>query len=139
MDKTVLAIETLLRALGDATRLRILGLLLTGEICVCHIHKSLRIPQPKTSRHLAYLRRAGLVETRRKGLWIYYRLANVPDPVLRTIREAVTHALGHVESIRRDAERLRKKTGCYVPATEKLNLACCDSAQSATSTGLGAR
>ena len=69
MDKTVLAIETLLKALADATRLRILGLLLTGEICVCHIHESLRIPQPKTSRHLAYLRRAGLVETRREGLW----------------------------------------------------------------------
>ena len=118
MDKTVLAIETLLKALADATRLRILGLLLTGEICVCHIHESLRIPQPKTSRHLAYLRRAGLVETRREGLWIYYRLADMPDPVLRTIREAVTHALGHVESIRRDAERLHKKTGCCVPATE---------------------
>jgi hypothetical protein len=85
------------------------------------------------------LRHAGLVETRREGLWIYYRLANVPDPVLRTIREAVTHALGHVESIRRDAERLRKKTGCCVPATEKLNLACCDSAESITSTSLGAR
>src|SRR6516225_11939359 len=109
MDKALLETEKLLKALADVTRLRILGLLLTGEICVCHIHESLRIPQPKTSRHLAYLRHAGLVETRREGLWIYYRLANVPDPVLRTIREAVTHALGHVESIRRDAERLRKK------------------------------
>ncbi len=65
---------SLFQALGDPTRLRILGLLLTGEVCVCHIHESLRIPQPKASRHLAYLRRSGLVDTRRDGLWVYYRL-----------------------------------------------------------------
>ena len=128
MDKKILAMEGLLKALADATRLRILGLLLTGEVCVCHIHESLRLPQPKTSRHLAYLRRAGLVDTRREGVWIYYRLANAPDPVLQTIREAVVHALGHVDAIRRDAERLRQKTGCCVPAAERLTLACCDSA-----------
>ena len=68
--------ETLFKALADATRLRILGLLLTGEVCVCHIHESLKIPQPKASRHLAYLRRAGLVETRREGLWVHYRLGD---------------------------------------------------------------
>ena len=139
MDKTVLAIETLLKALADATRLRILGLLLAGEICVCHIHESLRIPQPKTSRHLAYLRRAGLVQTRREGLWVYYRLADAPDPVLRTIREAVTHALGHVESIRRDAERLRKKTGCCLPAAGQLSLACCGGTEAPPLANLGAR
>jgi ArsR family transcriptional regulator len=138
MDKTVLAIETLLKALADATRLRILGLLLTGEICVCHIHESLRIPQPKTSRHLAYLRRTGLVQTRREGLWVYYRLADAPDPVLRTIRDAVTHALGHVESIRRDAERLRKKTGCCLPAAGQLSLACCGGAEAQASGNLTA-
>ena len=129
MDKKIVAIEGLLKALADATRLRILGLLLTGEVCVCHIHESLRLPQPKTSRHLAYLRRAGLVDTRREGVWIYYRLANAPDPVLQTIREAVVHALGHVDAIRRDAERLRQKTGCCVPAAGQFSLACCDSAR----------
>ena len=67
----------LFQALGDATRLRILGLLLSGEVCVCHIHESLRIPQPKVSRHLAYLRRSGLVDTRRDGLWVFYRLTAV--------------------------------------------------------------
>ena len=51
--------ERLFKALADATRLRILGSLLTGEVCVCHIHESLKTPQPKASRHLAYLRRAG--------------------------------------------------------------------------------
>src|SRR5712692_8448887 len=64
MTKHMSEMERLFKALADATRLRILGLLLTGEVCVCHIHESLKIPQPKASRHLAYLRRAGLVETR---------------------------------------------------------------------------
>jgi ArsR family transcriptional regulator, arsenate/arsenite/antimonite-responsive transcriptional repressor len=112
MDRALLDTETLLKALADATRLRILGLLLTGEVCVCHIHESLRIPQPKASRHLAYLRRSGLVSTRRDGLWIHYRLADLRDPALRTIRDAVTHALGRIDAIHRDAERLRKKKAC---------------------------
>ena len=90
-------LETLFKALADSTRLRILGLLLTGEVCVCHIHDSLRITQPKASRHLAYLRRSGLVETRRQGLWIYYRLSDSSDPIVRTIRQAVTHVMGHVD------------------------------------------
>lgn len=128
MDRALLDIETLLKALADVTRLRILGLLLTGEVCVCHIHESLRISQPKASRHLAYLRRAGLVSTRRDGLWIHYRLADVCDPVLRTVRDAVTHALGHVEAIHRDAARLRKKTGACLPASSDLTLACCGAA-----------
>ena len=81
MTKSLAEMETVFRALADQTRLRILGLLLTGEVCVCHIHDSLRISQPKASRHLAYLRRAGLVATRREGLWIHYRMATLPDAV----------------------------------------------------------
>jgi DNA-binding transcriptional ArsR family regulator len=96
MDTQIQKMETLFQALGDATRLRILGLLLTGEVCVCHIHESLKVSQPKASRHLAYLRRAGLVSTRREGLWVYYRLAEAPDPVVAAVKQAVTHALGHV-------------------------------------------
>ena len=109
-------LEHLFKALADATRLRILGLLLTGEVCVCHIHESLRIPQSKASRHLAYLRRTGLVDTRRQGLWIYYRLSDTSDPIVGTIRQAVAHALGHIEAVQRDANRLQKKTGCCLPA-----------------------
>jgi ArsR family transcriptional regulator len=108
--------EALFKALADATRLRILGLLLTGEVCVCDIHESLKVPQPKASRHLAYLRRSGLVETRRDGLWIHYRLARLPNPVLAAIGDAVRHALTHVDTVHRDGERLRKRTGCCVPA-----------------------
>jgi ArsR family transcriptional regulator, arsenate/arsenite/antimonite-responsive transcriptional repressor len=126
MAKQLLAMEGLFKALADATRLRILGLLLTGEVCVCDIHESLRIPQPKASRHLAYLRQAGLVETRRDGLWIHYRLAKLADPVLTAIVDAVRHALTHTETVQRDAERLQKRTGCCVPKPDEVSgVSCC--------------
>ena len=108
--------ETLFKALGDATRLRILGLLLTGEVCVCDIHESLKIPQPKASRHLAYLRAIGAGrDAPRRTL----------DPLpagdagrsrcSAPIVDAVRHALTHVDTVHRDAERLQKRTGCCVP------------------------
>src|SRR5919107_2677512 len=98
MTKSLDAMETLFKALADVTRLRILGLLLAGEVCVCDIQESLRIPQSKASRHLAYLRRTGLVETRRDGLWVHYRLGNLTDPVLATIVDAIRHALTRTET-----------------------------------------
>ncbi len=122
----LIEMEGLFKALADATRLRILGLLLAGEVCVCYIHESLKIPQPKASRHLAYLRRSGLVETRREGLWIHYRLGKFADPVLATISDAVRHALTHVDTVRRDGERLEKRTGCCVPTPgEVVGVSCC--------------
>ena len=108
-------LETLFKALADRTRLRILGLLLGGEVCVCDIHQSLKIPQPRASRHLAYLRRAGLVEARKKGLWVHYRLAPAADAVLGAIVDAVGHALGHVPAVSRDRQRLDRRTGCCAP------------------------
>jgi ArsR family transcriptional regulator len=126
MAKPLTDMETLFKALADATRLRILGLLLTGEVCVCDIHESLKIPQSKASRHLAYLRRSGLVETRREGLWIHYRLGRLADPVMAAIVDAVRHALTHVDSVHRDVERLQKKTGCCVPTPgDVTRIACC--------------
>jgi ArsR family transcriptional regulator len=126
MTRHLPQLEALFKALADATRLRILGLLLTGEVCVCDIHESLKIPQPKASRHLAYLRKAGLVETRREGLWIHYRLGQLDDPVVAAIADAVRHALTHVDTVHRDAERLRKRTGCCVPTpNEGAGLRCC--------------
>jgi len=128
-DDRIADMERLFKALADATRLRILGLLLTGEVCVCHIHESLKIPQPKASRHLAYLRNAGLVETRRDGLWINYRMATLADPVLGAISDAVRHALTHVDLVRKDADRLEKRTGCCLPAPgEVTTTACCEPA-----------
>ena len=126
MSKHLADMEGLFKALADATRLRILGLLLTGEVCVCHIHETLKIPQPKASRHLAYLRRAGLVETRRDGLLVHYRMATLADPVLGAIADAVRHALAHAGVVRRDADRLEKKTGCCLPAPGEVAApACC--------------
>ena len=126
MTTSLNAMEDLFKALADATRLRILGLLLTGEVCVCHLHETLKVPQPKASRHLAYLRQAGLVTTRRDGLWVHYRIANLPDGVLETIAESVRHALAHTDVVRRDAERLQKRNGCCVPvALEGSGPSCC--------------
>jgi ArsR family transcriptional regulator len=126
MTKAVIEMETLFKALADETRLRILGLLLTGEVCVCDIHESLRIPQSKASRHLAYLRRSGLVDTRREGLWIHYRLGRLADPVLGAIVDAVRHALSHLDVVRKDAERLHKRTGCCVPMPAGVTaVSCC--------------
>ena len=125
MTKRLDALETLFKALADTTRLRILGLLLTGEVCVCDIHESLKIPQPKASRHLAYLRKAGLVEARREGLWMHYRLADLPDPLLQPIADTVRHALPPLDAVHKDAGRLQKKTGCCLPAPAGSGLSCC--------------
>jgi ArsR family transcriptional regulator len=125
MAKQISELEGLFKALGDSTRLRILGLLLTGEVCVCHIHESLKISQTKASRHLAYLRRAGLVDSRRDGLWIHYRLADAPDPIVSAVAGAVRHALTHVDAVKRDAERLNKRNGCCLPTTASSGMTCC--------------
>jgi ArsR family transcriptional regulator len=126
--KRLAEMEGVFKALADATRLRILGLLLAGEVCVCDIHESLKIPQPKASRHLAYLRRAGLVETRREGLWIHYRLGKLADPVMAAIVDAVRHALTHIDTVHRDGERLQKRTGCCMPAPDAVTgVSCCAS------------
>ena len=124
-DEDLTSIDRLCKALADPTRLRMLGVLSSGEVCVCHIQDSLGIPQPKASRHLAYLRRAGLVETRKRGLWVYYRLASRRDGVAQTILDAVQHCIGHLPTARRDAARLEKETGCcaVVPAAPTFD--CC--------------
>lgn len=125
MTRQLLPLENLFKALADATRLRILGVLLTGEVCVCDIHESLKIPQSRASRHLAYLRRSGLVDTRREGLWIYYRMGSFADPVLAVIADAVSHALTHVDTVQRDAQRLQKRTGCCIPIRDAVPGAVC--------------
>lgn len=96
-------------ALADATRLRILSLLKDGEVCVCHIHGSLGVPQPTASRHLAYLRRAGLVNARRDGIWMHYSLARTTDPVVTAVIAAALHALTHTEVATRDQVRLQRE------------------------------
>jgi ArsR family transcriptional regulator len=106
--KALSGLPELFKALSDPIRLRILALLRHGEVCVCHIHEALDVPQPTASRHLAYLRRAGLVATRRTGLWVNYRLAEPQDPVLATIVGAVAHGLTHVDAPAADTRRLSR-------------------------------
>ncbi len=95
-------------ALADPTRLRILALLREGEVCVCHIHASLDVPQPTASRHLAYLRKAGLVEARRAGTWMHYRLTPVTNPVVAAVVAAGLHALSHTAVSVTDERRLHE-------------------------------
>jgi ArsR family transcriptional regulator len=123
MDKDLVALDRLLKALADPTRIRIVGLLQGGEVCVCHIHDSLKIPQPKASRHLAYLRKAGVVEAEKRGLWVYYRLAAQPA-VAQTLLDSVRHCVAHLATAQRDAKRLEQETGCGVPAASRPLLAC---------------
>ena len=113
------------KAFADPTRLRILGLLAGGEICVCNIHECLGISQPTASRHLAYLRKKGLVVTRKDGLWVHYKLAPLDEPVLRVLMSAVTHVLCHCEEVSRDRERLATQPGCCLPAVGAGELECC--------------
>lgn len=123
-DKRLDTLETTFKALADATRLRIIGLLRAGEICVCDIHGSLGLPQPTVSRHLAYLRRSGLVATRKEGLWVHYRLADPADPVIAALVAAVTHALGHADSGSRDWKQLAKRID-VTPVTTDVPRRCC--------------
>ncbi|MGH9540794.1 MAG: ArsR/SmtB family transcription factor [Terriglobales bacterium] len=111
MERELAEMEAVLGALADATRLRILALLAQGEVCVCDIHESLQIPQPRASRHLAYLRRRGLVLGRRQGLWIYYRMGRPRDPALAVLVEALIREAARGRAARRDAERLRRRIG----------------------------
>lgn len=123
-DARLASLEEAFKAFADPTRLRILGLLAGGEICVCNIHECLDIPQPTASRHLAYLRRKHLVVTRKDGLWVHYQLAPLDEPVMRVLMSAVTHVLGHCDSISKDRQRLEAQTGCCVPNSSS-QLECC--------------
>lgn len=108
MDPELKRIDRLLKALADPTRLRIVGLLGTDAVCVCHVHDSLRISQPKASRHLAYLRKAGVVEAEKRGLWVYYRLAPQDSAVAQALLDAARHSVTHLSTARRDETRLHK-------------------------------
>jgi ArsR family transcriptional regulator len=105
--KDLEALTTVYAALADPTRLRILSLLGEGEICVCHIHASLDVPQPTASRHLAYLRKSGLVAVRREGIWMHYRVAPQENPVVASVVKAALHALTHTDISARDERRLQ--------------------------------
>lgn len=99
---------TLFSALADRTRLRILNLMRRREVCVCYFVEILGETQPKISRHLAYLRRAGLVRTRREGKWIHYSLARPADAQTATVLEATLDAAAKDKEMRHDESTLEK-------------------------------
>jgi ArsR family transcriptional regulator len=81
--------ELLFRALADRTRLRLLNLMGDDEVCVCFLVEALGMSQPKISRHLAYLRRAGIVAARREGKWMHYRLQKPTEPYAAAVLDTV--------------------------------------------------
>ena len=105
------ALTDVYAALADPTRVRILSLLSEDEICVCPIHASLDVPQPTASRHLAYLRKSGLVAARREGIWMHYRLAPIANPVVSAVVKAALHALTHTAITAKDEKRLQVTLG----------------------------
>lgn len=104
-------VPRLFRAFSDKTRLRILHLLRGGELCVCDIMDALRLPQAKTSRHLGYLRRAGLVRAREEGLWSYYSLTPAGNPVHEKLLDCLTVCCKAVPEILDDDRRVAKARG----------------------------
>jgi ArsR family transcriptional regulator, arsenate/arsenite/antimonite-responsive transcriptional repressor len=107
MDKNK-KIELLFKALADHTRLRLINLMGDDEICVCFLVEVLKINQPKISRHLAYLRRAGVVAARREGKWMHYRIVAPEDPHAARVFVEVRAWLKTDASTQRDRERLNK-------------------------------
>lgn len=98
-------------ALADETRLRLLCLIEDGEICVCHLQDVLKTNQPKISRHLAYLRKAGLVEARREGKWSYYRHRKLEANLEKILAQTLIH-LKREPQIKKDAQRLKQVMCC---------------------------
>jgi len=107
-DSTIAAMGHLFLALSDKTRLRLLSLMANGEVSVGFLADDLGESQPKISRHLAYLRTAGLVSTRRDGKWIYYGIAGQPDTAIATLLNTTLHLMsgGNISEQLRESDQL---------------------------------
>src|SRR5215472_14593079 len=126
-DQTAPSIERVLNALADPLRARILSILAEYEVCVCYLVEVLHTVQPVVSRQLGMLRRAGLVQARRDGKWIHYRL-RTPDN--RSASELLLEALRHLKNVRQtqsDIARLaaysQRRTGHLKNAPQPLRVA----------------
>ena len=100
--------ELFFRALADATRLRIINLIGEQEVCVCFFVAILKTNQPKISRHLAYLRRAGIVAARREGIWMHYRIATPKNESAARVLLDVREWLANDPAMQQDRKRLDK-------------------------------
>jgi ArsR family transcriptional regulator len=109
--------ERFYQALGDRTRLRLLNLIGDEEICVCFFVEALGASQPKVSRHLAYLRKSGLVAARREGKWMHYRIVEPADPHAARILRDTLAWLAEDPQMRGDRERLARVCRAPEPVT----------------------
>jgi ArsR family transcriptional regulator len=105
--------EQLFRALADRTRLRLLNLISGQEVCVCYFIEILGLPQSTISRHLAYMRRAGLVHARREGKWMHYSLAVPKHPATKAVLREVLNWLRVDKDMERDRAKLTR--ACCAP------------------------
>jgi ArsR family transcriptional regulator, arsenate/arsenite/antimonite-responsive transcriptional repressor len=118
-------LEKVFKALADKTRLRILALLGNNEVCVCHIHDSLGLPQPTVSRHLAYLRKSGLVAARRDGVWMHYQISRALSPLAQDIVGAAVDALQRVPATNQDRKQFQRSFGQLYVLDTPGGGACC--------------
>ena len=109
---SVKTVNLMFRAFSDHTRLRILNLLSQGELCVCDITAILDQSQPKVSRHLAYLRRSGLVQARREGLWMHYHLAPASGAFHKNLLNCLDCCFTDVPELSRDRAALDQRGCC---------------------------
>jgi ArsR family transcriptional regulator len=105
-DNKTAPLDRFFRALADPTRLRLINLLAGQELCVCYLVEVIDAPQPKISRHLAYLRQAGIVAARREGKWMHYRLTIPMDQHAAAILKTTIDSLKRDKEMQRDAQRL---------------------------------
>jgi ArsR family transcriptional regulator len=109
--------ERFFQALGDRTRLRLLNLIGDDEVCVCFFVEGLEMNQPKVSRHLAYLRRAGVVAARREGKWMHYRIVEPSDPHAARILGELRASMAEEPEMQRDRVRLLRACCAPKPVT----------------------
>lgn len=107
-------LEKFFVALSDRNRLRLINLMGDDEVCVCFFVEILKMPQPRVSRHLAYLRRAGIVAARREGKWMHYRIVPSADGHAARILQEVREYLAADRKMQQDRARLVKV--CCAPA-----------------------
>jgi ArsR family transcriptional regulator len=112
--KSTFNMERFFQALGDNTRLRLLNLMGDQELCVCYFTEILGQPQPKISRHLAYLRSAGIVEARREGKWMHYRIVMPPHIGASQVLQQTIAWLKEDRAMQADRARLSR--ACCTPA-----------------------
>jgi ArsR family transcriptional regulator len=94
-------------------------------VCVCHIHDSLGLPQPTVSRHLAYLRKSGLVAARRDGVWMHYQVSRALSPLARGIVGAAVDALRQVPATNQDRKQFQRSFGQLYVLDTPAGGACC--------------